>query len=738
MKSHTALRLALLTTAALAPALPALAQTTETTAIEEVVVTAQKKTELASKTPIALTAYNGETLKAQGVVSVSDLQNVAPSVNIGRDGFGVNVNIRGVTTTDTTSKGEQGISFNVDGVAIGRPTVQGLSFFDVERVEVLRGPQGTLYGKSSTGGALNIITNKPKSQFEAGANLEFGNYNTRRADLVLNVPVNDKLALRAAINSNKRDGYIYPADGAEARNDEDNISARLSGLYEFNDDTSLLVSTTFGHVGGVGPAQIPYSNYLTKSGKAARTVYANPFGSATDEDFHNVNVEFKTAFKGVAVDYIGARHDFSANDLTSSTNDPYGNYSGPPPATPLYAWRQYRGDVTTDAHEVRLSNAESGRLDWVVGANWTREDITESDHNWYAPVSTPTLAASYNGIDPVNNTIHTSKGVFGQATFHATDRLNVTAGVRRSSDEVDRKGTFAAGPGPWPDANGGTCTAPEDCIGGANNGYQNASKTTYRLAVDYQVAPGQMVFASVATGYKAGGFNDFDASTGGTGTYAPESLTAYEVGYKGRPLSNLQINGTAFYYDYASAQVSSLVNISGNFIIYTRSAPVTIYGLELESKFKPTPNDQIDLAATFLHSEYEALYVGILQNVDWSGYRLDKTPKAALAGAYSHVFELSNGASVTARLSSKYSSGYVTSSFSDALQFKQKAFTRSDATLTYAAQDGRFTVGAFVKNIENDLQMLNAPSNFSATYADAANISVSEPRMYGVRFGVRY
>jgi iron complex outermembrane receptor protein len=119
-----------------------------------------------------------------------------------------------------------------------------------------------------------------------------------------------------------------------------------------------------------------------------------------------------------------------------------------------------------------------------------------------------------------------------------------------------------------------------------------------------------MVFASVATGYKAGGFNDFDPVTHGTAAYDPESLTAYEVGYKGRPMSNLQVNTTAFYYDYSKAQVSSLVNISGNFVIYTRSVPVTIYGLEIETKYKPTPNDQIDLAATFLHSEYERSWRG--------------------------------------------------------------------------------------------------------------------------------
>ena len=131
--------------------------------LEEVIVTAQRVTEVASKTPLALSVFSGDTLKEQGVVSVSDLQNVAPGVAVGRGAFGVVLAIRGVTTADNTSKGDQGIAFNVDGIPISRPAMMGLAFFDTERVEVLRGPQGTLYGKSSTGGVINVISNKPRT-----------------------------------------------------------------------------------------------------------------------------------------------------------------------------------------------------------------------------------------------------------------------------------------------------------------------------------------------------------------------------------------------------------------------------------------------------------------------------------------------------------------------------------------------------------------------------------------------
>ncbi|MEM8921245.1 MAG: TonB-dependent receptor plug domain-containing protein, partial [Pseudomonadota bacterium] len=176
-----------------------------------VVVTALKRETVLEDTPLALSVLDGEALDVAGVESIVDLQNVAPSVQIGRSDFGVTINVRGVTTTDQTSKGDQGIAFNVDGVTIGRPREMGTAFFDVARIEVLRGPQGTLYGKSTTGGVINVVTNRPSQEFGGSVDLEYGDYDTKRVEGAINIPVTDQFAVRGAVAYNERDGYLETA-----------------------------------------------------------------------------------------------------------------------------------------------------------------------------------------------------------------------------------------------------------------------------------------------------------------------------------------------------------------------------------------------------------------------------------------------------------------------------------------------------------------------------------------------
>lgn len=702
--------------------------------LQEVLVTAEKVVEPAYRIPIAMSVLSGAGLKSQGIVNVSDLTNSVPSVIVGRDAFGVNINIRGVTTTDNTSKGEQGIGFYVDGIMLGRPLEEGLAMFDLDRVEILRGPQGTLYGQSTTGGVINIITNQPADQFETSGDMEFGNYDAVRADGMVNVPVTDSIALRAAVNANRRDGYIKPdidyqpsdaQDDPTARNDQDDRAGRLSALFKLGPQTRLLLTGTAASVGGVGWASVPIPNVLNNSGSAQLNAYASPFAPHIADNLAMVNAQLDSNLGPVALTWIGGHLRFSANDLTSYTYDPATN-------SDQYEWRDYFfRPATTDSQELHIANSRPGPWQWLAGVNWYREDIYESDHRFNAPVSDPTLAASTNAINPANHTVHNSKGAFGQTSYTIADRVRVTAGVRWSQDSLVRHGTFAAGPF----GVNGLCPSPppiQDCIGGPNDGSESANKVTYRFGLDYFATANQMIYGLVATGYKPGGFNDFDPVTHRVAPYQPESLTDFELGYKGRPSGVLELDSNVYYYDYARDQITSVVDVDNNFVVYTRSVPTRIYGWENQLKWRLSAADMLDASLTAMHSRYVSLEAGIMQNISWAGYSLDKTPGATASLGYTHDWGLGDHGSLRGHADIFYSTSYVTSDYIVAVQYRQPAYTRTDLTLTYTDSSGRYYMQGFVRNLENKVQLLTAEGQGND---DAA---VSEPRFFGIRLGFNY
>ena len=749
------------------------AQTTDGAAAKKsddstvVVVTAFKRSQSTLAVPAAVDAISGNDLKASGVTKIDDIQNVAPSVNIARNGFGISTNIRGVTTTDTTSKGEQGVAFNIDGIYYGRPIQQGLAFFDVQRVEVLRGPVGTLYGKASTGGAINIITNKPSlSGYDASATVEYGNYDTRRLQAMVNMPLTDKLAIRIAANVNERDGYLTPVNGTTAQgfytsaaglpklNDEDNQTGRFSVLYKPTADMTFRLTDTGGHVGGYGLGE-GIGDIMDAAGEKANgalDIVPNPVRiGKIDDNFNNIDGEWDWKLGGINLAYQAAVEHFNAHDPISVDDNPVANdFSGP---APYYQVGDNRWNLQTIEHELRFSNADSGPLDYVIGLNYVREHIDENSHIWNAPTGTYTDTSTWqSALDFYNHTAHTSAGIFGQATWHATSKLDVVLGLRESQDELSRVGVEAIGnmnyngpvPVPWYDPSGHVCQYPNICVGTSNDGDYKSSKLTYRAGLDYHLSSTDMIYGSIATGYKAGGFNDYDPRVNGPAPYAPEEMTAYEIGYKGKPLTGLTYTTSLFYYDYKGDQISSRILIDGATVVFTRLVPATIYGWENEFAYRVSANTNLTLSTTMEHSEYKDFMAGILQNANWKGKSLDSTPDLALTAGANHTFDFSNGSALKLHADTKYSSGYYLSDFVNAVQFKQKAFTRSDADITWFPAQGHYNVQLFVQNIENKVQKVGSPENYQfnlTTFSVTPNSTtfpISNPRFYGVRVNLNY
>lgn len=712
--------------------------------VTELVVTALKRSEPISRAPASISVLRGEDLPSLGVRSVADIEALIPGVSVNRVSHGVNIGIRGVSTTDNTSKGEQGVAFNVDGAFVGRPVEQGLALFDLERVEVLRGPQGTLYGKSSTGGAVNVITRKPVDRFEAYAQGAVGNFDASRLEGAVNLPLADGLAVRVAGAYNHHEGYFWPADGGQRKGDQEDLTGRLSARLDLGSSFTARATLTAGHVGGAGAGLANLDAFLERSGPTQRQVLSTPFPAELDHHFSNFDGEAEATLGSVRISYLGARRHFSANELSSSNNDPLANDQGSPPATGVYAYARYLAVIDTNLQEMRFTNAEPGLVDYVAGANAYHETLRERDHEWGAPVADPSVAASQNRLNILGTTTHASYGVFAQTTIHATARLGLVAGLRYSDDQVERRATLALGPtapdgSPWLDPSGAPCAAPKDCAGVPNNGDQSADKLTYRLGVNIQASDGDFVYVSIASGYKAGGFNDIDYVTRGAAPYAPEALTAYEIGYKGRPAARLQLQSSAFYYDYQGAQITSAVLVpNAGPVIYTRLVPAEIYGLEAEATWVVSRDTSLDLTAAFEKSRYKALQAGFFQDRDWSGLSLDRTPRFVGSIAVNHAWRLSGDWTVRLRASSRFSTSYIVSDFVAPYRLRQDAFSRTDASLTVFAPRERWYAQAFVQNLEDDLQAVGAPNTYLGGPLSGATVNTSDPRLIGLRMGFNF
>jgi iron complex outermembrane receptor protein len=534
-------------------------------------------------------------------------------------------------------------------------------------------------------------------------------------------------------------------------------------LFQPTPDVTATLVATIGHQGGTGPGTAVYDN-LEGAGADKLDILANPVPAFQRNNFVNIDGKLNVRLGGAQVDLMGSRQHFRDHTQVTSTNNPAANAG---PSGPAFGLQDYQGVFKTTQFEARISNINPGRLDYVVGANYYNEKIHESDHNWGAPVVSYANTATWlNNIDPLNTTTHKSYGVFGQATFHVTDQLGLLGGIRYTHDATQRIGTFAvpfinfatSPPSPWLDPNGNICVYPNDCVGGPNNGTEADHKVTWRLGVNFQVNPSNLIYASVATGFKAGGFNDFDPATNGTSAYKPESLTAYELGYKGRPLSGLTFSSSLFYYDYAADQINSLVFFGPVGVLYTQLAPVKIYGWENEFSYQVARDTTLGGSVSLMGSKIKSLKVGptFPYAFDWSGQGLDRTPHFVATGVFTHNFEVGNGAKIRLRAQSKYNSGYDLSDGAHAVRYHQNAFTRSDASLTYAAERDRYTVQLFLENIENKVQKTSGPNSYlgvaggptgnfvpsvegSPSFpANSLTFGISNPRFYGVRFGVKF
>jgi iron complex outermembrane receptor protein len=703
----------------------------------DIVVTATRSESLASKTPVALSAVSGEQLTAAGISNPTTLAEQVPNLAIDRAN-GLQITIRGVSSSDGTEKGDPSAAFMVDGIYIARPQVQEVSFFDISRVEVLRGPQGTLFGRNTTAGLVNIIANKPQlNEFSGSLDMTYGNYDTRQLTGVVNVPVSDSIGVRAAVNYDYRNSPLRegPAFNASLDPFKKNLSGRLSALFNLGDGSLLLrgdYSSMRGRTANLLPVTNFYSDFTTSGstpvyiggGKSADELVTVdlPFtGSlARRNSTWGVLVDFEYSLGPVNLNYLGSYREFDRDEDSFNINRNTGTVNN-----------VFKGNYWQTSHEVRLSTSGSGPLKAQVGAYYFKES---SDIGFYIfGFTSPTPGTTgYTRGFPQGPTVAESHAFFGQATYSLTDNLRVTGGVRYSHDDKSRIGFSVTCQTP-------ACDKPGD-IKAPNNAKRAFAKTTWRAGIDYDLDSRSLLYAVVSTGYKAGGFNDgCEAGTapGCTQTrdalyYQPEELTSYEMGLKTRFADNkVRLNLSAFHYDYTNIQLSQLTQLCGGPCrVTTNAGKAKVDGVEAEGGITPYDGGKFDFSLAWLNARFTDF---LLTPTDsWKGRKLDRSPEWVISAGYTHSFELADGGNIQLGARTRVSDDYMIAALGTANQFRVPGHTKTDLLVAYNAPDNRWYVQGFAKNLENSIVVTTVATG------SFANAQVSDPRTYGVRAGFKF
>ena len=750
--------------------------------IAEVFVTATKRSTSLQRTPVAITALNAAALDDAHVQTIQDVVNLVPGFQAtGQGDHGViTMTLRGIGNDSAkTEYADPEVATFIDGVYSPRPEGASALLFDLDAIEVLRGPQGTLWGRNSTVGAVNMQTAKPVIGSSAGSvEAGIGNYNRLGARGAINVPLSDTAALRIAFVHEQHDGYVAfqnlpvpslasqraayaanPANTAPFQPINPNLFVTSGPRYSAQDQSALRLSLLWKPV----PAMtwnIAYEKFADRGTPSMNLLQTPRAGTdlwstladvapTLKRDTNSVRSRIDYALSpDLSLAYIAGWSRFSG----SSTFDQDGGTAVPTSFTTgatYQANNTVSSNYTNYSHEVELQSVGAKTVDWLVGLYYANE---RNDIRFDIPVFNGTQQGSvvWQGsfIQP-KETVDTS-AAFGQATWNVGDSLHLTGGARYTSDKRTNVG-----------GNGYTwnydATVPQVPVSGSidprqpgqgyspsvpsNDGTYKGSKATWLGRISYDLNRQNMVYASISTGYKSGGLQD------GGRPYAPEKLTNYEIGTKSSFMNGaVKWNNALYYEKFKDFQFSAPVtNPDGSHTLVTNSAEgADIYGFESELAARLTPDDRVNVTFAWTRAKLGQLIggsndyalpacsiPGIGTCLDVTGNRMPHAPNVSMQFQYQHVFHLADGASLTPRLSTHYETASWLSVFNLGEGDRQKAYTRSDIGLRYArAAPHGWWFDAFVRNVGDNKVKTSAMNAFGAWTAQYL-----PPRTIGVNTG---
>ena len=748
--------------------------------IPEVVVTATKRSTSLQRTPIAITSLNAATLQDNHVQTMLDVTALVPGFQATAQGdHGVTtMTLRGIGNDSAkTQYADPEVASFVDNVYSPRAEGATALMFDIEAIEVLRGPQGTLWGRNSTVGAVNIQTVKPELNSRSGS-VEggVGDYNRYGARAAFNVPLGEKAALRIGVVHEQHDGYVdyqkfkapsladqrtaFVASGGEIaafRPINGNQFAVGNQKYSAQNQTAFRASLLW-HLTPQLKWNVAYEKFADRGTPSANLMQQPRAGESfwsmlsdsapwINRDSHNIRsrLEYKIS-DDLALHYIAGLSKYQG----SMRFDQDGGARVPTSVRSGATWQEH---TTTDSnyrshsHELELQSLGAKEIDWQLGAYYAAE---KNDIRFDIPIFNGTQEGTvgWQGsfIQPEETVA--SSAVFGQATWNASGALHLTGGVRYTRDRRENVGGRAytwrydatvpqlpLNPSMDPRVPGQGFAA--DVPG--NDGVFNGSKVTGLLRVNYDVDASNMLYASVATGYKSGGVQDRGL------TYAPETLTNYEVGSKSSFMGGkVKVNNALFYSDFKDFQFNSPVNFSDGSrgLSITNAEGATVYGFESEISARLTPADRVSVTLALLNAKLGALVAGsndyalppctvdtrIATCLDVSGNKMPHAPKFSTTVQYQHTFNLADGTLVP-RITARYETETELSVFNLGPEDRQKAYSTADLGLRYQSSKG-WWVDAFVRNASDEKVKTSAFNGMGPWLSQ-----YKPPRTVGVNMG---
>ena len=769
--------LALAVAAALAATGPAgiavAADAPATVSLDEVIVTSRRVEERLQDTPISVSAFQAEDIEARTIRNIGDAANFTPNFvsnpgpTGGNDGFFF---IRGVGQTDLNAATDPGVATYVDGVYLGRLVGASMDTVDLARIEVLRGPQGTFFGRNTIGGAVSVTTRDPGKDFDGYVALGGGSRDRKRAEGSMDLPVTDQLSILLSGLYKGQNGWVErPSDGVTFGDTLSRVG-RVKIKYSPSADFSATLSLERDRVTGTSEANSLVgfnSNAISPLGipmnPAIGASLVQP-GPALFTSNSNVNPILDLKVSGYTLTLDGKAGEVGLKSISAYRSVEHysqGDFDGSP-----YSF--YDQAFTTRQHQISeelQASRKGGRIEWLVGAFFYKEDafhdnqIDLGGNNGCSYIPFPFLPPQAICTVPNYQTANVSRAItnnqqievkdrsyaaYGNTTWKFTDAWSGSVGLRWTNERKEQSYNF------FIDNTGNVFNlaglppivlptlSPNNPFVGVPTAYETSwSEVTPSAGLEYRFSPDAQAYLNYARGFKSGGYNGrpTPGQNGQFGTispYDPETIDTYELGIKSEWFERrLRFNAAAFYSNYKGIQLLAL-NPATGFFDTVNAARSKITGVEVELAAKPIDGLELQAAAGVMHNEYKELSAGAIASGIVYGNKLPLTPDFNASVGAQYRWQLARG-SFALRGDYSYRSEvfFEADNFSNA---RQGGYGLLSARATYEFDDGRVSVSAYGLNLGGKIYVTNGQDVVGPL--GVAFDSVGAPREWG--FDVRY